>query len=199
MTSTTAPATFLPSPRMHDGGIAAQLRQVTSGSDRHRRYQRLGRRGVPRAPSGRGDDPAEPVRRVGRSAAGPARRSGACQPGLGAGRGARPVRTRPARAVPAPTRAGRARSAGLRDLPEAHRPAEPGDRAAAVRPARRPGLDRRRGRGPRAQRDARLPPRARRQTRAGRGGRWPGAWWAVPRCCWSTTSRPRSRGRTSRR
>ena len=42
MTSTTAPATFLPSPRRYDGGIAAQLRQVTTRSDRHRRYQRLG-------------------------------------------------------------------------------------------------------------------------------------------------------------
>jgi putative ABC transport system ATP-binding protein len=41
MTSTTAPATFLPSPQMYDGSIAAELRQVTSGSNRHHRHQRL--------------------------------------------------------------------------------------------------------------------------------------------------------------
>ena len=41
MTSTTAPATLLPSPRWYDGDIAAELRQVTSGNDGHRRHQRF--------------------------------------------------------------------------------------------------------------------------------------------------------------
>jgi putative ABC transport system ATP-binding protein len=41
MTSTAAATAFLPSPRNHDESIAAELRQVTSYSRRHRRYLRL--------------------------------------------------------------------------------------------------------------------------------------------------------------
>jgi putative ABC transport system ATP-binding protein len=40
MTSTATATAFLPSPRRYDEDIAAELRQVTSGSRRHRRYQR---------------------------------------------------------------------------------------------------------------------------------------------------------------
>lgn len=40
MTSTVT-AAFLPSPRRYNESIAAELRQVPSGSRRHRRYQQL--------------------------------------------------------------------------------------------------------------------------------------------------------------
>ena len=39
MTSTATATAFLPSPRRHDEDIAAELRQVTNGSRRHRRNQ----------------------------------------------------------------------------------------------------------------------------------------------------------------
>jgi putative ABC transport system ATP-binding protein len=41
MTSTATAAALLPSPRNHDESVPAEVRQVTSDSRRHRRYQRL--------------------------------------------------------------------------------------------------------------------------------------------------------------
>ena len=84
MTSTASAAEFLPAEHPHDERLAAELRHVTSGSRRHGRYQLRVDAVSLEIRRGEVTTPAEPARQVGGLAAGPARRPGVGQLGVGA-------------------------------------------------------------------------------------------------------------------